>query len=119
MKDQFSSVVDLDAERVNELARNFWYSAILRAAIKLDVFSLLEGVSLTSQEVASGIDASPRYTQSFLNCCVVLDLLDSDDDKYTNSSLTSRFLVKNKPAYVGGHALHHTNTWASWAGWTR
>ena len=114
MKDQFSSVVDLDAERVNELARNFWYSAILRAAIKLDVFSLLEGVSLTSQEVASGIGASPRYTQSFLNCCVVLDLLDSDDDKYTNSSLTSRFLVKNKPAYVGGHALHHTNTWASW-----
>ena len=114
MKDQSTSVVDLDVERVNELARNFWYSAILRAAIKLDVFSLLEGVSLTSQEVASGIDASPRYTPSFLNCCVVLELLDSDDDKYTNSSLTSRFLVKNKPAYVGDHALHHTNTWASW-----
>ena len=107
-------MVDLDAEFVNELARNFWYSAILRAAIKLDVFSLLEGVSLTSQEVASGIDASPRYTQSFLDCCVVLELLDSDDAKYTNSSLTSRFLVKNKPAYVGDHALHHTNTWASW-----
>ena len=94
MKDQSSSLVDLDAEFVNELARNFWYSAILRAAIKLDVFSLLEGVSLTSQEVASGIDASPRYTQSFLDCCVVLKLLDSDDAKYTNSSLTSRFLVK-------------------------
>ena len=94
MTDQSGSLVDLDAERVNELARNFWYSAILRAAIKLDVFSLLEGVSLTSQEVASGIDASPRYTRSFLDCCVVLDLLDSDDAKYTNSSLTSRFLVK-------------------------
>jgi len=114
MTDQSGSLVDLDAERVNELARNFGYSAILRAAIKLDVISLLEGVSLTSQEVASGIDASPRYTQPFLECCVVLELLDSDDGKYTNSSLTSRFLVKNKPAYVGDHALHHTNTWASW-----
>jgi len=45
MTDQSGSLVDLDAERVNELARNFGYSAILRAAIKLDVISLLEGVS--------------------------------------------------------------------------
>ena len=36
------SPVDLGTERVNELARNFWYSAILRAGIKLDVFSYLE-----------------------------------------------------------------------------
>ena len=42
---QSGSPVDLGAENVNELARNFWYSAILRAGIKLDVFSLLESDS--------------------------------------------------------------------------
>ena len=106
--------MDLGAEQVNELARNFWYSAILRAGIKLDVFSLLENDTLTSQEVAARIGASPRYTQSFLDCCVVLDLLDRNDGKYINSAMTSKFLVKGKAAYVGDHALHHTNTWASW-----
>ena len=111
---QSGSPVDLGAENVNELARNFWYSAILRAGIKLDVFSLLESNSLTSQEVALRIGASPRYTQSFLDCCAVLDLLDKIDGKFHNSSMASRFLVKGKEAYVGDHALHHTNTWASW-----
>ena len=106
--------VDLDAERVNELARNFWNSAILRAGIKLDVFSLLENNSLTSNEVAQRIGASPRYAQAFLDSCVVLDLLEKRGDKYSNSPLASQFLVKGKKGYVGDHALHHTNTWASW-----
>ena len=111
---QVGSPVDLGAEKVNELARNFWYSAILRAGIKLDVFSLLEKDSLTSNEVAQRIGASPRYTQSFLDCCAVLDLLDKTGDRFHNSSMASNFLVKGKAAYVGDHALHHTNTWASW-----
>ena len=44
----------------------------------------------------------------------MLGLLDNEGDKYCNSLLTSRFLVAGKPEYVGDHALHHTNTWASW-----
>ncbi|MCH7549889.1 MAG: hypothetical protein IH969_10200, partial [Candidatus Krumholzibacteriota bacterium] len=36
------------------------------------------------------------------------------DGKFTNASTASKFLVKGKDAYVGDHALHHTNTWASW-----
>ena len=111
---QSGSPVDLGAERVNELARNFWYSAILRAGIKLDIFSLLENEALTSQEAALRIGASPRYTQAFLDCCVILELLDDEGGKFTNSSTASKFLVKGKDAYVGDHALHHTNTWASW-----
>ena len=111
---QSSPPPGLDAERVNELARNFWYSAILRAGIKLDVFSLLESTSLTSQQVAQRIGASPRYTQAFLDSCVVLDLLDKKGDKYLPSPLSSKFLVKGKQEYVGDHAVHHTNTWASW-----
>ena len=105
---------ELDAEQVNELARNFWYSAILRAGIKLSVFSLLEAVWVTADEVARRLDASPRYVQAFLDCCEVLGLMNKSEDKFTNSPLTSKYLVKGKPEYVGDHALHHTNTWASW-----
>ncbi|MCH7606807.1 MAG: hypothetical protein IH962_06595 [Chloroflexi bacterium] len=105
---------DPDPEQVRELARSFWHSAILRAGIKLDVFSTLETGSLTFEAVANRIGASPRYTQAFLDSCVVLGLLDQSGDKYANSALSSRFLVKSKPEYIGDHAVHHTNAWASW-----
>ena len=112
--DQSGPSADLDAEQVNELARMFWYSAILRAGIKLDVFSILEDSGRTSVEVAECIGASPRYVQAFLDSCVVLDLLEKRDGKYGNSDLASKFLTKDKKEYVGDHALHHTNTWESW-----
>ena len=106
--------VDLNPESINELARIFWHSAILRAGIRLDVFSLLEGNGLTSDDIAQRIGASSTYVQAFLDSCAVLDLLDKRGDTYTNSPLASRFLVEGKKEYVGDHALHHTNAWASW-----
>ena len=105
---------ELDPEQINELARNFWYSAILRAGIKLDVFCVLENAQATAGEVAQRIGGSPRYVEAFLESCSVLGLLEREEGKYCNSALTSQFLVKGKPEYVGDHALHHTNTWASW-----
>ena len=106
--------VDLSPESINELARSFWHSAILRAGIKLDLFSFLEGNALTSNDVAQRIGAAPSYVQAFLESCVVLDLLEKLGDTYSNSPLASKFLVKGGKEYVGDHALHHTNTWASW-----
>ncbi len=88
--------VDLDPESINELARGFWHSAILRAGLRLGVFPILDGKSLTSQAVAQCIGASPRYVQAFLDSCVVLDLLEKGGDRYINSPLASKFLVKGK-----------------------
>ena len=112
--DKSGSSADLDAERVNELARMFWYSSILRAGIKLGTFNLLENETLNSSEVAKCIGAAPGYVHAFLDSCVVLDLLENHGDKYINSPLASKFLVEGKKEYVGDHALHHTNTWALW-----
>ena len=111
---QAESPLDLDAESVNELARCFWYSSILRAGIKLGVFDLLENEMLTSGEVAERISAASEYVHAFLDSCSVLDLLEKHGDKYINAPLASKFLVVGKKEYVGDHALHHTNTWALW-----
>ena len=111
---QSTQSVDHGPEDVNELARMFWHSAILRAGIKLNVFPILDKDSLTYDELAESIGASPRYVHAFVDSCVVLGLLGQSGGKYHNSPSTSRFLVKGKQEYVGDHALHHTNTWASW-----
>jgi cyclopropane fatty-acyl-phospholipid synthase-like methyltransferase len=107
----------LDPERVNELSRRFWESAILRAGIKLGIFALLEGQALSADAVARRIDAHPRFVQALLDACVALGLLESaggGDDAYRNSPLASRCLLEGKPHYVGDLVLHITNHWASW-----
>ena len=104
----------LDPESINELSRNYWNSAILRAGIKLDVFSLLEKGPLTVQEVAHRIHAAPRFVEAFLNAAAVLGLLEETSQKFQNSPATSHFLIKGLPEYVGDLVLHITNHWTSW-----
>lgn len=96
------------------MSRSFWNSAILRAGLKLGVFSLLESNCLAPDEVAQRVNGNPRFVQAFLDACVVLGLLDKRDDEFTNSHLASSFLVKGKKEYVGDLILHITNHWESW-----
>ena len=44
---------ELVPEQINELSRNVWNSAVLRAGIKLGVFPLLETQSLSASFIAS------------------------------------------------------------------
>ncbi len=106
--------IDLGSEKVNEMSRSFWNSAILRAAIKLDIFSLLGDSSLTYEEVSDRIEGNPRFVQAFLEACVALGLLESEDDRYTSSPRASKFLVPGNQEYVGDLVLHITNHWESW-----
>lgn len=101
-------------EQINELSRNFWNSAVLRAGIKLEVFPLLENQSLSASEVAQRLGANPRFVEAFLEACVALELLQKTDNTFTNSILSSSFLIPGKPDYVGNLVLHITNYWHTW-----
>jgi len=104
----------LTAERVNELSRNYWNSAVLRAGIKLGIFELLEQRTLPAAAVARELDAAPRFVEAFLAACALLELLDKKPGGYTNSRLGSAFLVPGKQGYVGDLVLHITNYWDTW-----
>ncbi|NEP63123.1 MAG: methyltransferase domain-containing protein [Symploca sp. SIO2G7] len=101
-------------ERVNEISRNFWNSAILRAGIKLELFSLLENQSLSVKEISEKLQANSTFVAAFLETCVALELLELEQDKFQNSALASAFLIPEKKEYVGDLVLHITNHWQSW-----
>lgn len=101
------------AERVNEISRNFWNSAILRAGIKLGVFSLLEPQSLSVEEIAEELKANSKFVAAFLETCVALELLEVEQNNFQNSALASAFLIPDKKEYVGDLVLHITNHWQS------
>lgn len=60
-------VVNMDPEILNAMSRNFWNSAILRAGIKLNIFSLLERSGLSHEELVNRVGANPRFLGAFLN----------------------------------------------------
>ena len=78
------------------------------------MFALLEKQSLTPQELSENIKANPRFTEAFLEACVVLGLLDKEGDSFRNSSMGSAFLVPGKKEYFGDLVLHITNYWHTW-----
>ena len=114
MRDHAHPTEALVPERVNELSRNFWNSAVLRAGIKLGLFPLLEHQPRTAADIARHLDANPRFVQAFLEASTVLALLQKTDDTYSNSALASTFLIPGKLDYVGNLVLHITNYWHTW-----
>lgn len=106
--------MELVPEQVNELSRSFWNSAILRAGIRLGVFTLLESEGATSAEIAQQLQANPRFVDAFLKACVALGLLEENAGTFTNSAVASSFLIPAKPEYVGNLVLHITNYWNTW-----
>ena len=84
---------ELVPELINELSRNFWNSAVLRAGIKLGVFPLLENQSLTASVIADHLNANPRFVEAFLEACTILGLLDKTGDTYRNADMATAFLI--------------------------
>jgi len=111
--------VNMDPESLNSMSRDFWNSAILRAGIKLNVFSLLEtegsdSEGLSHNELVQNIGANPRFLHAFLDACVALRLLELQEGKYRNSPAASSYLIHGKEKYVGDLILHITNHWEGW-----
>ena len=82
--------VTMDPESLNAMSRNFWNSAILRAAIKLNIFALLETGASSSAgrshlDLVQRTGANHRFLHAFLEACVTLGLLELQGGTYRNS----------------------------------
>ncbi|NEP59334.1 MAG: methyltransferase domain-containing protein [Symploca sp. SIO2G7] len=102
------------SDHIYDISFNYWNSAVLRASVKLGLFNLLEGQTLSAQEIAQQLETNPSFTQSFLKTCVILGLIKQEKEQYKNTEETSEFLVLGKPKYIGDHILHITNCWYTW-----
>ena len=110
-----ATVTVTSPEWVNKLSRQYWNSAIVRAGINLDIFSLLEDEALSSERIAEHLDAAPRFVEAFLEASAALGLLEKvDEDRYSITPESAAHLVPGKQGYVGDLVLHITNYWDSW-----
>ena len=104
---------DLSLAEVFQLGY-YWETKILLTAVKLDVFSGLDRKSRTGEEVAQKIGADPRSLGLLLNALVSIGLLRKDGERYQNSPVAQKHLVKSEPEFVGHLLLLHDAEWANW-----
>jgi 3-hydroxy-5-methyl-1-naphthoate 3-O-methyltransferase len=104
---------DTGINKILEMVFGYQKSRTLLTACELDVFTLIGTDNKTASEVAILIDADIKATQRLLDALCSLDLLEKQIDKYTNSKISLRFLVKTKPEYMS-IMDYHSNLWDSW-----
>ncbi|MCS6317805.1 MAG: methyltransferase [Nitrospira sp.] len=92
----------------------YWETKILLTAVKLDVFSVLDGRGRTASEAAEKLSADARALGLLLNALVAIRLLSKSGDLYANTPVATTHLVKHGPQYVGHLLLLHDAEWDNW-----
>jgi predicted O-methyltransferase YrrM len=92
----------------------YWETKILLTAVRLDVFSALDGRRRTAGEVAGKIGAHEQTLTLLLNSLVAMRLLDKIGDAYGNSTVAATHLVRHSAQYIGHLLLLHDAEWENW-----
>jgi SAM-dependent methyltransferase len=92
---------------------DFWTSRVILTGAELDVFTRLDGESLTAEQVAKRIGGNPRATDRLLDALAALGLLEKQKDLF---SLTpkGKLLSSRHPETMLPAVLHYSGLWQSW-----
>ena len=92
----------------------YWETKILLTAVKLDVFSALDGKPKTAKEVAGRVGAHEPTLTLLLNALVAMRLLTKAEDSYGNSPAAEKHLVRHSSQYIGHLLVLHDAEWNNW-----
>src|SRR5689334_2802803 len=91
-------------EAILRLLQGAQVSAIVSAAIELDVFSAILGDGSSVERVAERIGCPARSTRMLLDALAALALIERDGTAFRLSSAASTHLVRGLPTYIGDAA---------------
>jgi len=93
----------------------YWRTCTLHAGVRLNVFSVIGGLSLTGEEIAEAIETDPRGTKMLLDALTAMGLLLKTDVRYANTPAALKYLSQDSPDYLGYMILHHYHLVPSWS----
>jgi hypothetical protein len=92
----------------------YWETKILLTAVKLDVFSALDGKASPVQDIATKLRTDVPSLTLLLNALVALRLLTKDGGRYANTATAGTHLARQSPQYIGHLLLLHDAEWNNW-----
>ena len=105
-------------EAILGLGRKFMESRIVLTAAELDVFTLLDQGSLTADEIAGRLEATPRGVALLLDALVPLGLIEKQDGRYHCPAEVAAVLSKHSPTSLLPMLLLSVGGWRRWSNLT-
>ncbi len=93
----------------------FQASRVVLTANNLAVFEHLQTL-MAANDVARILGLDSRATEILLDALTALGLLKKTGNKYRDTEMAKRFLVKDSPFYQGDMLRHADFLWKSWSG---
>jgi hypothetical protein len=98
-----------------QIASGYWSTCALHTAVKLDIFTVLDGGAHSAADVARLRQIDPRATGMLLDALAALALLEKRDDRYAATPFAAEYLSKNSLTYLGHIIMHHYHLMPGWA----
>ncbi|MEQ8233102.1 MAG: methyltransferase [Gammaproteobacteria bacterium] len=89
-----------DTARLQRISRAYTETAVLYAALDLDLFTHLDGGIATLPALANATGTSLLNAERLLTCLVAMGLVEQDDETYVNAADSARYLVRGKSTYA-------------------
>lgn len=102
-------------DRIRDLMRGYWRSAILFTAVHYKVFEWLGNKGMGAGILARKARISERGASALLDALAVMGLLSKKKGRYFNTGLSNQYLVPGAPAYLGDSIKHHIGLWKLWS----
>jgi O-methyltransferase. len=92
-----------DPTPVLNLLDGFRQSKVMFAAVSMGVFDRLAQAPASASELAAGLQAHPGALERLLDACAALELLQKKDGVYSNTPVSSTYLVRESPQTLSGY----------------
>lgn len=97
------------------LSNGYWQTSVLHAAVKLDLFSVLDAQPLSAVDLAAEVGADRDGLERLLTPLVAMELLLNNDGCFSCTRSAAIFLSRQSPLYLGNIIRHHHQLMESWA----
>src|SRR5690348_11114097 len=109
LKKQASTEANDAISSISAIAYGFMGSQALFAALELGLFTTLAEEPCGLHDLAARLKAPSEPLNVLLSTCLALDLVTWDGERYANSPVAQRFLVKTARGYVGDYYLRQVS----------
>ena len=106
----------LSVQGIVDLASAYYGSAVLFAALEVDLFTFLqrEGGAADAEALARRAGLDPRGTRLLLDACAALGLLSKDGGTYSNTAAGAMTLVGGAPHDLTGAVRYNRDVYPAW-----
>jgi ubiquinone/menaquinone biosynthesis C-methylase UbiE len=102
--------------RIDGLVQGYQQAQIVLASVRLNLFSYLKHESMTTEEIADGLQTDPEKTRILCNALVALNLLIKEENRFSNSPDALKFLLPDSPYSRVSSLLHGALQYERWGG---